>query len=319
MAPDLTETTRPGSSTDSSGHSAETSDRIVPHPSETVTDFLELRCFWPTDRDDVLALVLESAPILGAQTGGVADGHVELKVFMTKDRVVEAALLCEVLSSSGALRVQIASFEGRDWLAEYRASVKPFAVGERWWIDPHPDTPTPAPPGRLRLAVEPRSAFGSGTHESTQLALCLIEGIGMRGQRVLDVGTGSGILAMAAAALGARWVVGLDIDPQAGFVARQTLTQQDMALEVAVFAGEIDAVARGTIDLVLCNMISSRFLPLLADLRDVLTPAGRLVLAGFLGSEDELVREAVGAAGLVVEAVTTLGEWSGMTAVLRGQ
>ncbi len=124
---------------------------------------------------------------------------------------------------------------------------------------------------------------------------------------------------MAAAALGSRWVVGLDIDPQAGFVARQTLNQQGVALEVAVFAGEIVAVARGTIDLALCNMISSRFLPLVTDLRDVLTPAGRLVLAGFLSSEVELVREAVAAAGLVVEAVTTLGEWSGMTAVLHGQ
>ena len=297
----------------------ETSDRIVAQPLATVTDYLELRCRWPADRDEALALVLESTPILGAQTGCVADGHMELKVFMTNERVVEAALLGELLSSSGALGVAITSFEGRDWLAEYRASVRPFAVGERWWIDPHPDTPTPPPPDRLRLAVEPRSAFGSGSHESTQLALCLIERIGVRGQRVLDVGTGSGILAMAAAALGARWVVGLDIDPQAGFVARQTLTQHDVALEVAVFAGEIDAVARGTIDIALCNMISSRFLPLLADIRDVLAPAGRLVLAGFLSSEDERVREAVGAAGLVVEAVTTLGEWSGMTAVLRGQ
>ena len=284
-----------------------------------MTDYLELRCLWPAQKEEALALALDAAPILGAQTGHVGAGLVELKVFMAEDLAAEAALLGEALKSSGARNLEIKGFQRQDWLADYRASVRPFPVGDRWWIDPHPGAPTPAPRGRFRLAVEPRSAFGSGSHESTRLVLSLLEKIPVRGLRVLDVGTGSGILAMAAASLGARQVVGFDVDPGATFVARQTLAHQDVIPDVAVFAGELDAIYRASFDLILCNMISSRFLPLLDEIRGALQSVGRIVLSGYLCSENEGVREAVQCAGFMVEGEQTLEEWAGLTAVGRGQ
>ncbi len=281
-------------------------------------DYLELRCLWPVQQEDALAQALDSAPILGAQTGHMEAGLVELKVFLAENRAVQAGLLGEVLKASGARDLEISGFQRQDWLADYRASAQPFQVGDRWWIDPHPGTPTPAPEGRIRLAVEPRSAFGSGSHESTRLMLSLLEQIPVQGRRVLDVGTGSGILAMASAMLGAGRVVGFDVDPGATFVARQTLGHQEVALDVVVFAGEIAAVEQASFDLVLCNMVSSRFLPLLGEIRGVLALSGRVVLSGFLGNEDEVVRDAMGRCGFQVEDVQSLGEWSGMRAVIRG-
>lgn len=284
-----------------------------------MTDYLELRCLWPAHQEEALAQVLDAVPILGAETGPVDGDRVELAVFMPGDRTAEAARLGQLLSAAGARGLEITGFEGRDWLSEYRASTRPFAVGDRWWIDPFPGSPTPAPEGRLRLAVEPRTAFGSGTHESTRLVLAFLEEVPLRGLRVLDVGTGSGILAMAAAALSAARVVGLDIDPMAAIVARQTLRQQEVVPDVAVFAGGIEAVARGTFDLALCNMISSRFLPLLDDIRSVIVPRGALLLSGFLGSEEPVIREAVDKVGFKVADLKTLGEWSGMKVVDRGR
>jgi ribosomal protein L11 methyltransferase len=167
--------------------------------------------------------------------------------------------------------------------------------------------------------VVPRSAFGSGSHESTRLVLSFLEDLELDGRRVLDVGTGSGILAVAAASLGARLVAGLDIDPAAAFVARTTLSQQERVTPVMLFAGEIDAVARARFDLVLCNMISGRFLPLLPRLRRLMATPGRLVLAGFLDRERDPVQKAVEGSGLEIVTVTTAGEWSGLMAVTRGR
>jgi ribosomal protein L11 methyltransferase len=169
------------------------------------------------------------------------------------------------------------------------------------------------------LVVVPKSAFGSGSHESTRLVLSFLEDLDLGDQSVLDVGTGSGILAVASASLGARLVAGLDIDPAAAFVARTTVSQQERAAPVILIAGEIDAVARARFDLVLCNMISSRFLPLLSRLRRLMATPGRIVLAGFLDRERDDVQRAVEGSGFEIVSVSTAGEWSGLMAVADGR
>jgi ribosomal protein L11 methyltransferase len=290
-----------------------------PATTATMTHYLELRCRWPAGQEEALSCALAAVPILGAEIGGERAGLVDVTVFVDRDLEAEVGLLDELLRRSGARDVEISSLVERDWLAEYRDAVTAFAVGRRWWIDPHPEAPTPAPAGRFRLVVEPRSAFGSGSHESTQLALCFVEDIPVDGLGVLDVGTGSGVLAVAAAARGARPVVGFDLDPRAAFIARHTLGQQDGALEVAIFAGGIDAVAANRFEVLLCNMVSSRFLPLLGRIRAVLVPAGRLVLAGFLAVEEGPVRAALESCGFHIDGAKRLGEWSAVTAARSGQ
>jgi ribosomal protein L11 methyltransferase len=286
---------------------------------EDMRRYLELRCRWPSELEDELSSALATGPVLGAELGPEENGLVQLSVFMSGDRDAEARLLGQALIGSGARDLEIGERLGRDWLADYRAAATPFPVGRRWWIDPHPEQPSPAPRGRIRLAVVPRSAFGSGSHESTQLVLGFLEELELEDRRVLDVGTGSGILAVAAASLGARLVVGFDIDPAAAVVARDTVSQQDRDRSVVLFVGEIEAVARSGFDLVVCNMISSRLLPLLPRLRETLATPGRIVLAGFLDREGETVSRTVAASGFTIECLRTANEWSGLTAVTRGR
>jgi len=161
--------------------------------------------------------------------------------------------------------------------------------------------------------VEPRQAFGSGSHESTQLALMLLEELQVAGRRVLDVGTGSGILSLAGRALGARWVVGFDIDLEATVVAHQTAAVQRQPLPVALFAGSIAALRlRAYFDLILANLIPAEAEPLLPGLRALLAANGRLVLSGLMEDQRAASEAELAASGFVVERVRELDEWVGL-------
>jgi ribosomal protein L11 methyltransferase len=220
-----------------------------------------------------------------------------------------------LLIAHGAEDVSRELLEAADWLAGFRDSVRPFEVGQRWWIDPHPDRPTAAPSGRLRLVIEPRMAFGTGSHESTQAILMALEDIAVNGRRVLDVGTGSGILALAAECSGADSVVALDIDETAIWVARETAAIQEWSPRVKYVLGPVDCLGGAEFDIVMCNMITSIFLPLAGEIRSRLAPAGISVFSGLLASEVESVSGALAEAGFAIRSHSILGEWASLVAV----
>ena len=166
-----------------------------------------------------------------------------------------------------------------DPLEVYRARSRAFSVGRRLWIDPG-ESDSPAPPAqRLALRIPASRAFGTGSHASTRLALEALEDEALEGRTVLDVGTGSGILALAAAALGARAAVGFDVDADAVFVARENCARHPFGDRVRLFAGPASACA-GEFDLVVANMLADELLP---ESRRILARAGRrgrVVLSG---------------------------------------
>lgn len=271
--------------------------------------FLVLTCRLPAECEERLTEVLERWPVLGCQ---VEDARPEIvsTIFLGPDQCDALDGLAGELLLLGARELVAAPFADRDWLDEYRQHARPAAIGERWWIDPLPASPTPPPQGRLHLVVEPRRAFGTGSHESTRLVLEVLETLDLAGARVLDVGCGSGILALAACAMGARNAVGFDIDAEAVFVARQTAAVQPTALAVHLYAGSIAALTtHASFDLVLANLIPSEFLPFLAELRAVLPPAGTLVLSGLLADQRQVVESELACVGLQILRCHQAGEW----------
>jgi len=154
------------------------------------------------------------------------------------------------------------------------------------------DDPTPA--GRFRIVVNPGMAFGTGVHETTRLCIEALETYVRPGARMLDVGTGSGILAKAAALLGAERVWACDIDP--------------IAVEIAGmgFVGSADAVAPGVADIVTANISPEAIAALAPDLTRVLRPGGVLLASGFERHEVEQMRAALPAAREVRES----GNWA---------
>jgi ribosomal protein L11 methyltransferase len=168
----------------------------------------------------------------------------------------------------------------------------PIFVGERFVVAPSwVEIPVS---DRIRLTVDPTSAFGTGRHESTQLAMRALERHIVPGMVVLDVGCGSGILSAAAIALGARTVIACDVHPEAAIAANRYLRSP-------VFLGAVDAVRNSCADLVVANISRSVLDALAADLNRVAKPAGLLVLGGFLKEKPP--------SSFVPVEVTELDEW----------
>lgn len=283
-----------------------------------MAEYLEIRGTIPKEAEDGLAGELSRWSILGVSIEPEADGRVEVGVWVGESDGHLVERIQKLLTDLGASSVASYSREARDWSAEWRRRMVAFEVGERWWIDPHPDCSTDAPGNRLRLAVEPRAAFGSGTHESTRLVLMQLEDVDCEGRRVLDVGTGSGVLAVAADRLGADVVVAVDTDPIAAWEARETARKQDWRCRPLVAAGAVDCLDRIEFDVVLCNMILSEFSPFLDRLSRVLTSDGSVVLSGILGCERTAVESLLGECGMKVVGEKELGEWISLRAVPLG-
>ena len=161
----------------------------------------------------------------------------------------------------------------------FRAASRPFPVGERFWIDPGDPSDSQPPAGRIALRLPASAAFGTGGHESTRLALLCLEEDPPGGLDVCDVGTGSGVLALAAAALGARQAFAFDTDAEAAFVARENLRRHPFAARVLLFAGPAEAIARA-FPLVVANLLPEEFLRARGAILGRVAPGGRLILSG---------------------------------------
>lgn len=194
-----------------------------------------------------------------------------------------------------------------DWAAAWKDGLQPVAVG-RVVITP-PWLQVPQPSDAVVLVIEPGMAFGTGHHETTTGCLAALQEQPLDGRSVCDVGTGTGILAIAAARLGAAHVVAVDLDPQAVACARANVARHDVPVEVRL--GSVDA-AGGPFDLVLANLTTADLVLLAAPLAGLLAAGGVLVASGTSVERAREVVAALAAEGLSVQ-VRPGREW----AVLR--
>ena len=218
-----------------------------------------------------------------------ADG--DLWIWVERENL-ESALAA--LARAGA--TDLPTFEEKtiDWVAESAALRKAVLV-ERYLLDPHDDQlATPAPLGIRRLYLPAIRAFGTGSHESTRLAVRLLLSENLAGTQVLDVGCGTGTLAFVAALEGARHIVAFDLDRDAAFATREQ-ARANRIPRLAAFAGPLEALRRtARFDVVVANMIHEELAPLLPALHARLAPGGRLLCSGQLverrGEWDDLLR-----------------------------
>jgi len=189
----------------------------------------------------------------------------------------------------------------RDWVEASRANWEPLAVGTRFFLVPEWRN-DPAPEGRFRIVVNPGMAFGTGRHETTQLCLEALERHAGDGARVLDVGTGSGILAQAATMLGAARVWACDIDPDAVEIAR-------IAAGPDVFIGSADAIRSGTADVITANISAEAIVRLAPDLLRALRRGGVALVSGFEQHEAAAVQAELERCGGAVREARCKGNW----------
>ncbi|MEX2080511.1 MAG: 50S ribosomal protein L11 methyltransferase [Dehalococcoidia bacterium] len=172
------------------------------------------------------------------------------------------------------------------------------------WLEHQPQ------PGQLAIRLDPGQAFGTGHHETTRLCLLALEQLPLAGKRLLDVGTGSGVLAIAAVLLGARHAHGIDIDPIALDTARANCAANGVEDRVTLSAGTLDEGASRQYDVVVANISTDANVALAPAFESALAPGGTLLLSGILAEHCQKVVAAMTAHALALVAVRHERDWA---------
>ncbi len=202
----------------------------------------------------------------------------------------------------------------RDWAEEWKRFYHPIHAGERIVVRPSWEA-YEAAAGELVVELDPGAAFGTGQHETTRLCLRALERCVDTGAAVIDVGAGSGILAIAAAKLGARSVRAIDSDAATVEVARRNVAMNDVASTVRCAAGSLGATwpfegsARRSADVVVANISSVAIVELMPELASALRAGGTLVASGFIARDAGMVRAAARRAGLRERELLAENDW----------
>jgi ribosomal protein L11 methyltransferase len=272
---------------------------------------LEVEC--GADAREAVEYALMEAGALGTETNQVEDDLLTVSAYFEAppEREQVRASLAEALRiyelpTSSVRKMNLREVADQDWLGEWRKSWQPVAVGERFIIAP-PWAEIANSRSRIVIRIEPGMAFGTGTHETTRLCLAAIEKY-FGGGGFLDVGTGTGILAIAAAKLfpDAR-IEAIDTDAQAVEIARENARLNGVAENIEFRAGSIDDMTASA-DLVCANLTADVITAIVPQLLG--TTCGRLVLSGILETQLETVRARLHECGVSdpIEILTD-GEW----------
>lgn len=273
--------------------------------------YVEVRLAAIVDSGDLLGLFPRNEPLGAWESGGY------IHLYWRQDHWSPRALedlnwaLRRLGLDAGAAEIHVSQVEDKDWNEAWLKSIKPVLIGSRVFIRQSWNLEQ-APPGTVELVIDPKRAFGSGYHETTQL---LVEWLAERihgGESVLDLGTGSGILAMAALRLGACSAVGIDIDPAAIECAVENAALNRFGPELRLRVGSVEDIGEEQYDLIVANIDRSWLLAFAGCLGHNLRHDGRLFLSGLQAEDLAEISHALETHG---GSVTQTGERNGWLAV----
>lgn len=215
--------------------------------------------------------------------------------------------------SSGPGRITVRPVPEETWEEAWKTGFHPRRVGRRIWFRPSWAT-VEAKPGEVVIVIDPGLAFGTGEHETTQLCAEMLEEVIEGGEHVVDVGTGSGILAILAARLGAGRVEAIDNDPQAVEAAWDNVNRNGVADVVQVREGYFLAGAEG-IDVLVANLNTALLEQLLPDVPAALAPGAQVIVSGVALANRLRVRNVLRKVGLALAEARIRGDWCAFRAV----
>ena len=213
----------------------------------------------------------------------------------------------------GTLAIDTANVQDEDWSEVWKKFYKPFRAGRTLVVKPTWEPYEPQAGDHI-IEIDPGMAFGSGTHETTGMCLELLEDALKGGERVIDVGTGSGILAIGAAMLGARDVLAIDIDPTAVRVARENVEHNGLESVVTTLEGNLLEKVDAQCELCVANIIADVICMFAAPLNAHIVPGGLFICSGIIKEREQDVTDALLAADYTILDVRRKGEWVAMLA-----
>lgn len=227
----------------------------------------------------------------------------------------------DALGLFGALRVAFRTVDDEDWANSWKANYKPFAVGERLLVRPSWENEYEAG-GRLVISLDPGMAFGSGTHQTTRMCLEAIERHITPGCAALDLGCGSGILAIAALLLGAKHAVCVDIDPVAEKVAAENARMNGIdPSRYEILIGDAlsdmalrERIAQNKYSFISANIVASVVIALAPMVRDLLAEDGVFIASGIIGERLDEVKNAFIENGLAIIEINADEDWRQLAA-----
>jgi len=205
-------------------------------------------------------------------------------------------------------RISVSTLEDQNWNEAWKKTIQPIHVSERIVIRPtwhQYDTR----PDEIVLVIDPKMSFGTGYHETTRLVLRLMEKHLRPGDRVLDVGTGTGVLAIASIKLGASSAVGVDVDELSYSNALENLTLNNVQDSVRILAGDLSSVPSELFNMIIANIQRNVIEPLLGDMYRRLMRRGTIILSGLFIPDREEMLTALHNAGFKIVGEMVENEW----------
>lgn len=255
------------------------------------------------------------------------DAETNIKIYV-EDSPAGAELLAQVNAGLAGLRArdtahafgrcttELASIKQEDWENNWKQYFKPFRVGETFLIKPSWEQCDPEE-GRRILEIDPSSSFGTGTHNTTQLCICELERLVQPGDRLLDMGCGSGILSVAAHMLGAADITAVDIDPNATRIAAENAEKNGFSL--CTYVGDViedQALAQDIgdgYDIIVANIVADVIMGMQDILKRKLKADGTLIVSGIIAPRADEVQQSLLEAGFTLERRDQSGDWVAMT------
>lgn len=247
----------------------------------------------------------EAKPVHHSVTGYIAKNEEAV----SRCAAVKAAVGVLASDFDFSFRIQEGEMDEEDWAESWKAFFWPEKVSDTIVVKPTWREYTAAP-GEIILEIDPGMAFGTGTHPTTALCVRMIESYLKPGMDVLDVGTGSGILLMAAGVLGAGRLVGVDNDAVAVTVAGENLSRNGIGPDDrTLLVGNLVDAVQETFDLVVANILAETVVDLIPDIRKVTARGGRLIFSGIIEEKAAMVEAAMVKEGFLLTETRVDGGW----------
>lgn len=260
----------------------------------------------PTARDAVAAWLV-------TRTGQAVEECEDGLLIGFADSQAAPALLNELHQAFLTVAGSARPLPDEDWSVAWRKGLGPRKIGR---LVVSPSWATVETNGAPLLIIDPETAFGTGEHGSTRTALVLLDHSIRAGDRVLDLGSGSGILAIAAVKLGSARAVGVDLDPEAEPVARANAERNEVAANTAFVTGDAESLGAllGPAEIIVSNILRTENERLLPVVQGGLAPGGTAIFAGMEGDEADGFREALRRNGFVIVEEARDEAWWGVAA-----